>query len=99
MFHASFGRPRGDYTLVTFEGGLDVRPRPSNELAAVLLLPDDCLLHFSRTPALSLGEPLASGGELYVQDGIELGALRCRSTPLVTANSPLPLASLCRHGP
>jgi hypothetical protein len=67
-----FGAKPEDYTLVAFVGKLRGPPRPSRELAAVLLLSDLCLERFIASPAVSLADLIKGGAELYTQLSVRI---------------------------
>ncbi|WP_438729253.1 TIR domain-containing protein [Parasphingorhabdus sp. DH2-15] len=61
-----------NYILVAYNGVLRQEPKPSRELAAVILVPDECLNRFHDVPVLTLAEVLSLGGEISAQDGIKI---------------------------
>jgi hypothetical protein len=67
-----FGPTADDYTLVAFAGKLRGAPRPSSELAAVLLLSDACLERFITSPTVLLRDLIEAGAEIYTQKSIKI---------------------------
>ena len=61
-----------DYILVAFDGVLKLAPTPSRELAAVVILSDDCLELFLKLPIVTIADLRSGGGEIILQDGVEI---------------------------
>lgn len=61
-----------DYFLVVFEGKLQSAPKPSREVAAVVLFPDVCLKRFLQTPTVTLDDARALGAEIIMQKEITI---------------------------
>jgi 8-oxo-dGTP pyrophosphatase MutT (NUDIX family) len=61
-----------DYFLVGYEGVLRDPPKPSRELAAVILLPEDALRLFVGATVVTVADVLALGSELICQPGVNI---------------------------
>jgi predicted nucleotide-binding protein/ADP-ribose pyrophosphatase YjhB (NUDIX family) len=66
---SAFASGAEEYFLVGFEGELEREPKPSRELAAILLLTDECLSKFPDMKTLSIAQVKEYGGEIIVQQG------------------------------
>lgn len=61
-----------DYILVAFDGVLNSAPSPSSELAAVLMLTDECLEIFLKLPIVTLADLRTTGAEVVPRPGVNI---------------------------
>lgn len=61
-----------NYVLVAFNGVLSREPRPSQELAAIVLAPDSVLRRFHDFPTITVEKFRSLGGEIVLQEGFEV---------------------------